>query len=512
MDKNERLRKLITYIEENLRASKTAGIEFIDPRNHRDRLISKQNHVVFGRRGAGKSTLLSSISRNSNVIVVNINLEDFKDITFPNIVLHILASSLENLELNVASHYPWYKFNGKARTLRRKLSDEIDRLRSLTLEPDVEERDIRTRTRRDVGASIGASPHGASAGIEAQMGQEVEVSRKLPVSKLDHLRLQLSHYKDLINSASELCGSKPIFLSLDDFYFVDKAIQPDLIDYFHRIKKDTNLYLKIATIKHRSFLYKRSKASYIGVELGHDIFEIDLDYTLDNFGDLRSFMTQLLSTANSQSNAELDIESLFAGEGFTQLCLASGGVPRDFLTLFVRLITNFVLQGRGRIGKVEVNEEAISNINSKLESLKLDSGREDIFLEEYLSIIRSRVYSDKRTNAFLVAKPELDAHPQSRQAIRELVDLRLIHVVDKNTSSAPSDGRRYEAYIIDVGLYENSRPRNFNQIEPGAADEKSRKDAIRAAPRISLSEVETILAEQGVQLSLFLTDIDNMAA
>lgn len=501
------VQKLTTYIEENLRASKTAGFDFIDPRNHRERLISRQNHVVFGRRGAGKSTLLSSILDSNDVIVVDINIEDFKDITFPNIVLHILAASLEKLNESISSHHPWYKFNREASSLRKQLKEEIEQLRAFTLEPDVEERDVRTTTRVDEKVRVGAAAKVITADYEAKVGEKKEVTRKLPLDKLNHLRLRLSHFKGLINSASLLCSSKPIYLALDDFYFADKSIQPDLIDYFHRMTKGTNLFIKLATIKHRSYLYKRTKGSFVGVELGHDIFEVDLDYTLDNFADLKGFMMQLLDSANENSNAQLEIRELFAGEGFNQLCLASGGVPRDFLTLIVRLITHVILAADRRIGKVEVNEEAIASINGKLEALKFDSGGEDVFLEEYLSFIRNRVYSDKRTNAFLVAKPELDNHPQSRQAIRELVDFRLIHVVDKNTSSAPSDGRRYEAYIIDVCLYENSRPRNFRQIEPGVADKKSRKDAIRAAPRISLPQVEKFLINQGIQLDLFVTDI-----
>lgn len=55
--------KLLTYLEENLRASRRAGLRFVDPRNYRESVLSRQNHVIFGRRGAGKSTLLASLER-----------------------------------------------------------------------------------------------------------------------------------------------------------------------------------------------------------------------------------------------------------------------------------------------------------------------------------------------------------------------------------------------------------------------------------------------------------------
>ena len=111
------------------------------------------------------------------------------------------------------------------------------------------------------------------------------------------------------------------------------------------------------------------------------------------------------------------------------------------------------------------------------------------------------MYHEKRTNAFLVAKPELDADPEGRQAVRELVDLRLIHQVESNISKAPSDGRRYEAYLIDVGLYENSRPRNFEQVEPAQRDARSRKDKLRGSPVFELRRFHQPEMEQ-LQLEL----------
>jgi len=89
MDLNE-VNKLVSFIEENTRADKVSGIEFIDPRNFKSKVHSRQNGVVFGRRGAGKSTLLKTLESNSNIFSIYVNLEDYKDITFPNIIIKIL--------------------------------------------------------------------------------------------------------------------------------------------------------------------------------------------------------------------------------------------------------------------------------------------------------------------------------------------------------------------------------------------------------------------------------------
>jgi hypothetical protein len=45
---------------------------------------------MFGRRGAGKTSLVSSAQGFDGHVDVYLNLEDYKDITFPNIVIYIL--------------------------------------------------------------------------------------------------------------------------------------------------------------------------------------------------------------------------------------------------------------------------------------------------------------------------------------------------------------------------------------------------------------------------------------
>jgi hypothetical protein len=488
--------KLVTCIEENLRASPSAGLAFVDLRHHRTRLVSRQNHVVFGRRGAGKTSLVGSVRSSDDFVHVYLNLEDYKDITFPNILIRVLAEVLSALDSELRATYSWYQFwQRKARKLRKEIRCTCDELDRYLHSPDEETQEINEREayQGEVGTSAKGLGLGATAGEKQDRSREVK--RKLPKSKIGHLRVELSEYKRLIQSVSDCLGDKPILLVLDDFYFVPKDMQPEFVDYFHRLTKGPSLFLKIATIKHRSKLYRRHGGQYIGAEIGHDIFEIDMDYTMDNFDELQEFMKQLLANAIKTSSATVGIDDLFAGGGFAQLCLTSGGVPRDFLSLFVSL-ANRALANGNPIGKVQVTDAALSTLGSKLESMKKDSGDEDSVLHDCLGRIKRYVYDEKRTNAFLVPRDDLDSDDVGRQAVRELVDLRLIHLVDHNTSKAPTDGRRYEAYILDISLYDNSRPRGFAQVDPGQRDEKARKDDLRASPVFSLSRLAEPMPEK----------------
>jgi len=505
----DKVAQLGKYIEENLRASQSAGLKFVDPHHFGQRLMAKQNHVVFGRRGAGKSTLVSSCQKEPATIAIYLNLETYKDITFPNIIVQVLLASFRNLRRILQKRYPWYlAFKGKFATysLCKSLERTKKDLAKALQEPDEEEQQVLTKSSQEEGGTVSLTfDHVAGIQGQTKKASEIETARTVPKSKLNWLRLELTNFTDLFSKASNVCNKEPIFLVLDDFYFVSKTIQPDLLDYFHRITKDTNVFLKVATIKHRSRLYRRSSGTPTGVELGHDIYEIDMDYTLDDFDNLKSFMKQLLESANSTSKAGLDIDTLFEGDGFAQLCLASGGVPRDFLSLFVTLATEIVVAAGEKIGKVNVTEQAISRLVGKLDNFKTDSGNEGNILEIYLNNIKKKIYQERRTNAFLVGKQEMETYPQARQAIQELIDLRLIHQVEKNTSSAPSDGLQYEAYILDISLYDNPRPRSFEQIEPGMKDARSRKDKLRAAPKLSLGKLEEDVESSGIQGKLTLS-------
>lgn len=490
----EEIEKIVTYIEENIRSSSSAGLTFVDSRHSRSRLLSKQNHVIFGRRGAGKTSLVNSARNSKQQIDVHLNLEDYKDITFPNIVVHILLRLFELLDERVRHDLRLWRFRPRARKVRRQIRKVVAELERYIHEPDSETQNVVTTEGRQGRINVSAKLQNTGGGGSLSRSRNREVSRSLPREKIEYLRLELTRYKKLIAEIHALFQDAPIFLVMDDFYFVSKETQPELIDYFHRMTKGTNLFLKIATIKHRSKLYRRTPSQYIGVELGHDVLDIDMDYTLDRFEELQSLMRQLLKNAATQSGASIPIEEMFAGDGFAQLCLASGGVPRDFLSLFVNLANMAVSSGKP-IGKMQVNDAAIANLSGKMDSMKQDSGDEDAILDDCLKRIKRFVYNEKRTNAFLIAKDDLEQNDQAKQAIRELVDLRLIHLVDQNTSHAPSDGRRYEAYLLDIGLYDNARPRNFDQVEPGQRDEKARKDELRASPVFSLDKLSEPMPE-----------------
>lgn len=500
------IKNLLRYIEENIRITDQTSINYLDSRGDIDRLTLKQNQIIFGRRGSGKSLLLKSLRETKKeFICININLEDYKDISFPNSIIQVHRELIRSLILITKKEQSIFKpsYWTKTRSILKRLENLFNYLETSLGAPDDYEQSVRETTTdsETIEGSAAAPVGGLSRSRKSQ--DETETTTSIKVSKINTLRNDISDFKNIINETANILG-KDIFLIFDDFYFIKKTDQPFLLDYFHRISKNTRLYLKVATIKHRTKTYIQSKDSYIGIELGHDAQSINLDYSLEDFQSLVAFMRQLLTHINSTINEDINYDDLITDNAFRFLCLASGGVPRDFFTLFISLGP---LWGKEKsISKPNVIEKAIENMSTKLEAIKKDATDEEGILSEYLQHIKKEIIHDAKWNCFLVSNNEIQNHHQIQQAIKELADLRILHLVNPNISAAHSDGTRYTAYMIDVGLFPNSNPRNFQQVEPGQKDENHREDKIRSAPKLKLNDFEAHINSLNLNKALELTE------
>ena len=509
MDNNNEISKVLRYIEENMRVTEQTSIEYLDAQGNIDRLSLKQNHIVFGRRGSGKSLLLKSLLLKSlreedGFSCISVNMEDFKDISFPNSIIQVQKAIIKQLIPIVSGIHGKLTLNywKKSMPVIGRLKKQLKYLDRQLADPDEYDQSVKEKKAGKVYGRGKVKSGGNELESGAEASEEVETSKQITIDKLDILKNRLTDIKELFFESSALIG-KDIYLILDDFYFIKKNDQPYFLDFFHRVSKNTPLYLKVATIKHRSKLYVQGE-SYIGIELPHDAQPLNLDYSLEDFDSLVNFMKNLLNHINEKVKVNIKYSDLITDNAFRFLCLASGGVPRDFFSLLISLGPS--LGGEKSISKPNVIEKAIENIANKMEAFKKDSGDEEVLLEHYLKYIRTSIIDKKKWNAFLVSNTEVQNHPQINQAIKELVDMRFLHLVNPNTSAASSDGTRYSAYMLDIGLFTNSNPRKFQQIEPGQRDEHHREDKIRSAPKLNIEEFSQEMKTLNISQSLSTTD------
>jgi hypothetical protein len=235
-----------------------------------------------------------------------------------------------------------------------------------------------------------------------------------------------------------------------------------VLDYFHRVAKGNNLWLKVGTIKHRTQWYVHGDPP-IGVKIGDDIGEIDLDLTLEKYKVTSAFLEKIFD--NFLEESKVAREDFLARYAFDRLVLASGGVARDFLGLLRRSILIARERGDtargGKVGVEDINAAAGEYDSSKREELTRDTLDERQALEEEFGRIGRFVNDHSRANVFLLDKslPERELEP-----IEELVDLRLVHRVRSRVTVRDRPGKTFEAFMLDVSQYTAARKKRELEI------------------------------------------------
>lgn len=507
--------QLLTRLDELVRWRPGEPGQYVNPHDHLDRIRASANHIIQGRRGSGKTRLLDELARlpakKSPTTVIPVGMEDYKLLTYPDILIQILLAFLDRFrerlkpapELLSAAwwkHYfePIIHPLGAFRTWRsaQRLTQRVDTLVA-DLDDLYSQSEVRTAEYAEEAESEEQSRRGGSArtnfgGVSSEASrrdahgtsarfQQVEFKRQ----KVERL---LPTFKILLNDVARHFSTR-LMLAVDDFYFVRRNDQPAVIDYIHRICKDGSAYLKVATIKHRSNLFRRDAVAE-GVVPGHEVQVIDLELSLGQFDSVVRFLDTVWMNVCKEVGVD-DPKEMFKGAGFHQLVLASGGVPRDFFGIASSALSIARERGEDAVGKLRVNEaaRAYAGVTKLPEVLGIDSEEEErnLLLVDLLRFARD----DRRRNCFHIDVDQLDTHPEIGELLDALVDARLLHLITDNTSNARRAGR-FAAYLVDVGLYAYPQRRGERAIAEIAFWERDDSGRLQQLNRAPVYPVRTI--------------------
>jgi hypothetical protein len=235
----------------------------------------------------------------------------------------------------------------------------------------------------NAGISTPAASLNANASNEEKASTSTEQQRSYVSHKVEYLHQRIIDFQNFFQELSTLSDG-PSFLILDDLYHIRREDQARVIDYFHRIAKGNGMWLKVGTIKHRSEWYRHSDPP-IGMKLGDDAKEINLDISLEKFETLRNFLRTILGNLLAET-PPLAWRDLINPTALDRLIIASGGVTRDFIGIFSNSITQARNRGaehyRGpKIGAEDVNLATGEYDSFKREEFKLDSADDRDVLE-----------------------------------------------------------------------------------------------------------------------------------
>jgi hypothetical protein len=485
--------RLETLVEEATRSSDQGVRRFVEPAHGTlRRATTRRNHIIFGRRGSGKSSLLRKAAADLTVDrrpIAYVDLEAFKGHSYPDVLLSVLIEAFERFSewLDTAAVNPksktsfWNKLFGKApdrppvnkqraRELSQDLKNKVAELRMKLHEEDDAQIEATSREQRgntaatDVNAqiSLGKSTLSLKGSDELASSQTDEVKQAYKRSKSQFLHRHIQDYQRLFRSLNDLTEGDS-FLFLDDLYHIRQQDQAQVIDYFHRIAKNHGLWLKIGTIRTRTRWYIHGDPP-VGMKIGDDADEIDLDLTLEKFSSARTFLVEVLKGVMRDAGLT-NLDELFAESAIDRLVLASGGVARDFLGIFRRSINAARERGansRGpKIGAEDVNSAAGEYDTLKREEFRRDTLDDQGILEDQFSNVRDFCLRFANKNIFLL---DQDATKKHRDLIEELVDLRLLHKIRSRVTISDRPGEVFEAYMLDVSQYTAARKRRELEI------------------------------------------------
>ena len=93
-------------------------------------------------------------------------------------------------------------------------------------------------------------------------------------------------------------------------------------------------------------------------------------------------------------------------------------------------------------------------------------------------------------------------HPDiEHEVIQQLMDFKLIHIIEPDTSAASGRAGRYEAYTLDFALFMEPRLRGIEHVEFWKIDEGRRRQGVREAPTYPLSRVTGLLTQHSDSLT-----------
>lgn len=378
-----------------------------DARANLAAMTAARHHLVFGRRGAGKTALLVEAKRrldDSGAVTAWVNIQTLRRETPQRVVLYVLdeiaSSLLATRSVNERSQ------------VTVALSALATRLRGL---------------------------------LDAEETTKDRVNQLVPrVQKV---------LRDYLTAAG-----RALYIFLDDFYYLSRSDQPDTLDLLHACTRDANAWLKIASIRHLTRWWQASPP--VGLQSGQDADLIDLDITLQDPTQAKRFLEGVLLGFATTVNIPA-LSRVFRTAALDRLVIASGAVPRDYLVLATSAISRAQQRSNARfVGVQEVNQAAGDAMASKIQELEEDMASNVGTAERALSTlkaVRRFCLEQKSFTYFLVGFRDREERPDAYNLLTDLMDVRLIHLVDAGVSDSHSAGHRSEAFMLDLSQYSGAR-------------------------------------------------------
>ena len=368
--------------------------------------ITPRHHLIFGRRGTGKTALMVEAKQRierEGCLSYWINIHTHRGESAHRIFVWVCRNVCEQMQV----FYSKKKRIPQLLALISKLQDDADKL--------LTEKEISTD----------------------------EVSRLVP------------YMQNVIRQFTDTNATR-FYIFLDDLHYLPSAEQPKLLDLVHGAVRDSDAWLKVAGIRHLTRWFQEKPP--LGLQTGHDADHIDLDVTLEEPSRAKTFLEQVfLRYARHVGISSLS--SILSPTALDRLVLASGAVPRDYLSLSANAIGQARTREKARrVGVQDVGQAAGEAAKVKIAELEEDAALIEDTSNRIKGLQQIRSFcEEKNCTFFQIDFRDREDHPKEYSIIKELTDGRLIHLVRASLSDIQKAGRRYEVYMLDLSQFSSER-------------------------------------------------------
>lgn len=395
------------------------SLEYIpEAKNFIETVVSPRHHLVFGRRGSGKTALLAEAKirlLSKDQLAVWINMQTYRHETAYRSLLAVIERicDLVQIHFNDSQRIPTVLADSQ------RLGEEVQRLLSKETVSEAKTRQLIPKTQR-----------------------------------------LLRKFSDTADAA--------VFLFIDDFHYLERSTQPLFLDMLHGCVRDVPAWLKIATIQHLSRWFESS--TQLGLQSGHDATIVDLDLTLQDPNAAKEFLEKVLSVYCLHCGISSLADVFSKQNALDRLVLASGAVPRDYLTLCSTSLQEARGRSRARlVGAQDVNKAAGDAKQRKLDELEDDAAAtegESRLVVDALQKIRRFCIDEKGWTYFRIDFRDKEQHMDQYGILQMLVDLRFVHLVERSLSDERQAGQRSEIYMLDLSQFAGQRlKRKLNVLD-----------------------------------------------
>ena len=378
-------------------------------------IVADRHHLIFGRRGAGKTSLLVEAKRKltaSDEVTAWVNVQTLR---WEGSVDRIFVWIIRSLADALAAYLRTHPEKGSLTTVLGRLSTSIDDLLSM---PDLKPNDA---------------------------------NRLIP------------SVQRLLAQFSESSG-KRVFLFLDDFHYLPRREQPRVLDMLHACVRDTQTWLKVAAIRNMSRWFQADPP--MGLQTGHDADHLDLDVTLETPQRAKEFLETVLKSFAAHVGIP-GLSGVFNPWALDRLVLAAGGVPRDYLVVAAESIRSARTRSNAKVvGVQDVNRAAGTRAKVKIQELEEDAAAAESAARalDSLQIIRGFCIEEQQCTFFRVDFKDKERHIAEYELLSELLDGRLVHLINPSVSDKHRAGERSEAMMLDLSQFSGQRLRKKLQV------------------------------------------------